>query len=186
MKSFLCGKMLLFAVLVHPTLCIHVEFGESHFWSYIRKFVLMFQTIKERNMWSCAYQPGKRLQLVFSVPATRMDVSKIDVWNYNRSLKVSLALDHGCKSGSGDGGLYAPPHFVQWGCSKRSFLSPLFGRSKKLLTFEKLLRATTAFKFPKFSSHLPTISTLFPKFYQNLKTNVFPHVYWTAKETSWF
>ncbi|XP_071797253.1 katanin-interacting protein-like isoform X3 [Asterias amurensis] len=51
------------------------------------------KTTKERNMWSCCYQRGPSLELVFNVPTIRTDIARIDVWNYNKSLKeLSIGL----------------------------------------------------------------------------------------------
>ncbi|XP_022092559.1 protein KIAA0556-like isoform X2 [Acanthaster planci] len=48
------------------------------------------KTTKERNMWSCAYCRGEVLKLVFSIPTgdtPTAGISRIDVWNFNKSLK---------------------------------------------------------------------------------------------------
>ncbi|XP_038048296.1 katanin-interacting protein-like [Patiria miniata] len=48
------------------------------------------KTTKDRNMWSCAYQRGDCLKVLFSIPTgdtATTGISRIDVWNYNKSLK---------------------------------------------------------------------------------------------------
>ena len=51
------------------------------------------QTTKERNMWSCEYEKGSPVLLLFRVPASSVGsgISKMRIWNFNKTLKVSLS-----------------------------------------------------------------------------------------------
>ena len=61
----------------------------------ITSISVYFKTIKERNMWTCAYYDGIdpiTISLIVR-PAESSDVipiSKIRIWNYNKSLTVSM------------------------------------------------------------------------------------------------
>lgn len=55
---------------------------------------VVFQTTKERHMWTCPFHPP--IQLYFIIRNTERSadfgISRIKIWNYNRSLNVSARL----------------------------------------------------------------------------------------------
>ncbi|KAK3089923.1 hypothetical protein FSP39_007664 [Pinctada imbricata] len=52
---------------------------------------------KDRNMWCCKYRPRVPVEICVSVPTTHagMEVSKIKIWNYNKSLtELDIGVKH--------------------------------------------------------------------------------------------
>lgn len=57
--------------------------------------MLTSQTTKERHMWKCKLIEGEHVKLVFRIPVNQVSrdkISKIALWNYNKSLYVSIRI----------------------------------------------------------------------------------------------
>ena len=53
-------------------------------------YLVFFQTMKERNMWTCDFSRKLPIELSMMLEATDFAaVSHVKMWNYNRSLTVS-------------------------------------------------------------------------------------------------
>ena len=51
---------------------------------------MFFQTMKERNMWTCDFSRKLPIEMSMMLEATEFAaVSHVKMWNYNRSLSVS-------------------------------------------------------------------------------------------------
>ena len=51
---------------------------------------MVFQTMKERNMWTCDFSRKLPVELSMTLQATEFAaMSHVKMWNYNKSLSVS-------------------------------------------------------------------------------------------------